>query len=237
MRKSGIVRIARRKSRRRRSSIPQSTSGGPCAISANGKIKSESYGDKSLLPLRGGSYWGNESRAGVFALNLNNPRTLSNANVGFRAASPPHPDIQSLRALFQSRGIKGFAPLPRSGQSESGADRRFLCAAATGMTPPGRACSRSISGTRARTVTAMLVSAPLHPRSRIFKAHGPCFRAEGIKGLASGPKPQSRGQKQNSMEAVSNPIWANTVTHGPFGGGHEIHQAHQREGHRLRQSV
>lgn len=68
-----------------------------------------------MLPLRGGSYWGNESRAGVFALNLNNPRTLSNADVGFRAASPPQPDIQSLRTLFQSRGDKGICPLAEIG--------------------------------------------------------------------------------------------------------------------------
>ena len=43
-------------------------------------------GDGSALPLRGGSYYGNESRAGVFALNLDNPRAHSNANIGFRAA-------------------------------------------------------------------------------------------------------------------------------------------------------
>ena len=41
------------------------------------------YGER--LPLRGGSWW-NTSGAGVFALNLNNPRGYSNWNVGFRAA-------------------------------------------------------------------------------------------------------------------------------------------------------
>ena len=41
------------------------------------------YGER--LPLRGGS-WYNSSWAGVFALDFNNPRVLSLANVGFRAA-------------------------------------------------------------------------------------------------------------------------------------------------------
>lgn len=60
--------------------------------------------------MRGGS-WNNSSWAGVFALNFNNPRVLSNDNVGFRAALPLKPDIQSLRVLFQCKRIKGFAPL------------------------------------------------------------------------------------------------------------------------------
>jgi len=38
------------------------------------------------LPLRGGSYWGYESGAGVFALYLFDPRAHSNLGVGFRAA-------------------------------------------------------------------------------------------------------------------------------------------------------
>ena len=66
------------------------------------------YGER--LPLRGGS-WHNSAGSGVFALTFNNPRALSNDNVGFRAALPLKPDIQSLRVLSQCRGIKGFAPL------------------------------------------------------------------------------------------------------------------------------
>jgi len=42
-------------------------------------------GNESALPLRGGS-WNNGAGAGVFALNLNNPRADSGNNVGFRAA-------------------------------------------------------------------------------------------------------------------------------------------------------
>ncbi len=39
------------------------------------------------MPLRGGNY-GNVGQAGVFALNLNNRRSNSYHNVGFRAALP-----------------------------------------------------------------------------------------------------------------------------------------------------
>jgi len=38
------------------------------------------------LPIRGGN-WNNDSRAGVFALNLNNSRSNANTNIGFRPAS------------------------------------------------------------------------------------------------------------------------------------------------------
>ena len=37
-------------------------------------------------PLRGGSYWDYQARAGVFALYLNGPRAHSHADIGFRAA-------------------------------------------------------------------------------------------------------------------------------------------------------
>lgn len=42
------------------------------------------YGER--LPLRGGSYWDYQGRAGVFALDLTGPRAHSTADVGFRAA-------------------------------------------------------------------------------------------------------------------------------------------------------
>ena len=47
---------------------------------------SPSLGNGSTLPLRGGSFNGNQTRAGVFALNLNEPRANSNHDIGFRAA-------------------------------------------------------------------------------------------------------------------------------------------------------
>ena len=39
-----------------------------------------------MLPLRGGSYWDNQARAGVFALALDYPRANSHGSIGFRAA-------------------------------------------------------------------------------------------------------------------------------------------------------
>ena len=63
-------------------------------------------GNKSKLPLRGGS-WGNGVGAGVFALNLNDPRANSNWNIGFRAAFLSSPDARGLRATGQSRETKG----------------------------------------------------------------------------------------------------------------------------------
>ena len=43
--------------------------------------------DHTKLPIRGGN-WNNGSNAGVFNLNLNNPRSNSNTNIGFRSALP-----------------------------------------------------------------------------------------------------------------------------------------------------
>lgn len=39
------------------------------------------------IPNRGGN-WNNSSNAGVFYLNLNNPRSNVNTNIGFRSALP-----------------------------------------------------------------------------------------------------------------------------------------------------
>lgn len=140
-----------------------------------------------MLPLRGGN-WTNVSRAGVFALSFDCPRGHTNANVGFRAASPPQPDMQSLWALFQCMGDKGICPLAERDYPKLGIGRRFLCAAAlVGLTCPGLACSRSPWVIRAGSPTQVLVSAPLYPHSQICKAYGLCVSAEGIKGLVSVP--------------------------------------------------
>ena len=80
-------------------------------------------GADERLPLRGGNWW-NTSGAGVFALNLNNPRGNSNWNVGFRAALPSQPDIQSLWALFQCRGDKGTCPRPGMAKIKSHGSRQ-----------------------------------------------------------------------------------------------------------------
>ncbi len=64
------------------------------------------------MPLRGGGY-NTTLQAGVFALNLNNRRSISNGNVGFRAALPSKSDTYALRGISQYRGIKGFASVPQ----------------------------------------------------------------------------------------------------------------------------
>ena len=58
------------------------------------------------LPLRGGNY-DNTSGAGVFALNLNNVRTNSNTNVGFRSALLSWSDGIYSRVYIQYREDKG----------------------------------------------------------------------------------------------------------------------------------
>ena len=87
-------------------------------------VTHEFFGNRPALPLRGGSYWDDQSGAGVFALNLNNPRGNSNWNVGFRAALPSQPDIQSLWALFQCRGDKGTCPRPGMAKIKSHGSRQ-----------------------------------------------------------------------------------------------------------------
>lgn len=156
--------------------------------------------------MRGGN-WNNGAGAGVFALNLNNPRAISNSNVGFRAASPPQPDIQSLRALFQRMGDKGICPLAERDNPKSGTGRRFLCAAAPiGVTLPGLACSRSGGLNRARTRMSMLVSAPLYPRCQMRRAYGPSVSAEGIKGPVPMPCPNRQKTKPSWKPLVTRPV-------------------------------
>lgn len=58
------------------------------------------------MPLRGGN-WNNGTNAGVFELNLNNSRALSNDNVGFRSALLSWSDAEDLRVFSQYREDKG----------------------------------------------------------------------------------------------------------------------------------
>lgn len=63
-------------------------------------------GGPQRVPIRGGS-WGNGSSAGVFALNLNNPRSDANWNIGFRLALPRRPEGRCSRAHTQRHGGNG----------------------------------------------------------------------------------------------------------------------------------
>jgi hypothetical protein len=66
------------------------------------------------LPFRGGN-WNNTSNAGVFALNLNNPRSNVNTNIGFRAALAPHVRSRALTGDGQHMGQKGhISPPPQT---------------------------------------------------------------------------------------------------------------------------
>lgn len=54
------------------------------------------------LPVCGG-YWSNGAEAGVFAVNLSNPRSNAHWNIGFRCALP---DVRC-RALTGARTAQG----------------------------------------------------------------------------------------------------------------------------------
>jgi hypothetical protein len=55
------------------------------------------------LPYRGGN-WNNTTNAGLPALNLNNPRTNSNNNIGFRSALPFDNEVIGVRANVRVKG-------------------------------------------------------------------------------------------------------------------------------------
>lgn len=57
------------------------------------------------MPFRGGN-WDNGSNAGVFAVNLNDPRSNSNHNVGFRLWAT-HIKIRKSTSLRIKRNLKG----------------------------------------------------------------------------------------------------------------------------------
>jgi hypothetical protein len=57
------------------------------------------------LQLRGG-YFNNGAASGVFALNLNNERAISNNNVGFRVAFSRSQILHTYRVCFQHGGRK-----------------------------------------------------------------------------------------------------------------------------------
>lgn len=56
-------------------------------------------------PYRGGSY-NNGSNAGVFYVNLNNPRSNANGNLGFRSALPCSQMLYTYWVHSQYRGVK-----------------------------------------------------------------------------------------------------------------------------------
>lgn len=86
------------------------------------------------LPIRGGN-WNNGSRAGAFALNLNNARSNSNTNIGFRPASGDRQKAAAYglphRAPSKGLAVLGQAPknMNRPGRRSSRARRPLAPAA------------------------------------------------------------------------------------------------------------
>ena len=69
-----------------------------------------------LLPIRGGN-WNNAGNAGVFALNLNNARSIVSTNVGFRAALALT-GRHIRKRVCAAQGLKGLASLPAIGRKK-----------------------------------------------------------------------------------------------------------------------
>ena len=76
----------------------------------------------------------NASQAGVFALNLNNPRANSSNNIGFRAAflSGQIPEAHGLRASAERQKGLASVPIRRS------AKNKMLMEAVSNPERPGR---------------------------------------------------------------------------------------------------
>lgn len=89
-----------------------------------------------MSPNRGGTY-NNTSNAGPFALNLNNNRANTNANIGFRSALPPVRCCE-LMGLLPVRGEKGARPRTLREQGE-----KYLAAYAFSTGPAGKSVKRS----------------------------------------------------------------------------------------------
>lgn len=72
------------------------------------------------MPICGGN-WNNTSNAGVFYVNLNNPRSNSNTNIGFRSALPSYARIGNSKDYRQCEGIKEPVSTPAEKQEKNGA--------------------------------------------------------------------------------------------------------------------
>ena len=75
--------------------------------------------------MRGGN-WMNTSASGVFALNLQNPRAISNDTVGFRAAflSGQIPEAYGLRARAERQKGPVSVPIGKVGKKYKPHGRR-----------------------------------------------------------------------------------------------------------------
>ena len=76
------------------------------------------------LPICGGN-WNNGSNAGVFNVNLNNTRTNSNSNIGFRSALPSYAGIGTPTGYRQCEGIKELTSAPVECRRKTEPCRRY----------------------------------------------------------------------------------------------------------------
>lgn len=68
-----------------------------------------------------------EMDAGVFNVNLNNPRSNSNTNIGFRSALPSYARIGNSKDYRQCEGIKEPVSTPAEKQEKNGAMLMAFC--------------------------------------------------------------------------------------------------------------
>lgn len=76
------------------------------------KIHREIITKLRWLPIRGSAF-NNTSNSGPSALNLNNPRSNSNDNIGFRSALPPMSRSLAVTTVRTAQtGLKGLFSVP-----------------------------------------------------------------------------------------------------------------------------
>ena len=89
------------------------------------------------LPIRGGN-WNNGANAGVPTLNLNNPRTNSNGNIGFRSALAPAARSRAPMGTRTVRGAKG-THLPTKRRSQRRKAKNWIAVKAVSRRKPNSA--------------------------------------------------------------------------------------------------
>lgn len=89
------------------------------------------------LPIRGGN-WNNGANAGASALNLNNPRSNANGNIGFRAALAPQARSRAPKGTRTAHGAKG-THLPTERRSQRRKAKNWIAVKAVSRRKPNAA--------------------------------------------------------------------------------------------------
>lgn len=77
------------------------------------------------LPICGGN-WNNTSNAGVFNVNLNNPRTNANGNIGFRSALLSYARTGQFKDCGSARDLKESISAPTVWKEKNGSTRAWV---------------------------------------------------------------------------------------------------------------